>query len=247
MILLDKGYGKQPDSWHVEEEYAAGFSRVYHILSGDVLYQSGVIEKRLEIGALYIFPSYHSYSISHNIADRIDCLWMHIDFLPTVITDLIEIPVEKNSSLSYLLLSMQAQLQKKLSEDGFFFSLVSAFSEFCYENQRLTLPDEVLLGILSYINANYHKALTVEEISRHFHYTTEHFIRLFQKKVNITPYQYLTNYRMSEAARLLLDDVSVQKVSARVGYQDAKTFSHAFKNKFGIPPTQYKHYYKPIA
>lgn len=247
MTLLLQGYGVQPKNWIVDENKAPGFSRVYYIISGDVFYQDEKQSMKLKQGKLYIFPSYSEFKITHNEDNPINCLWLHLDLLPTIINNPIEISVDKNSSLHYLLLSIKSQILKTQGKEPYFLSLVSSLVSYFYENNYIHYPDETLLNILSYINQEYKNLLTIEKISEHFNYTTEHFIRIFQKKVNTTPYQYLTNLRMKEAVQLLSIGTPVKKIALQVGYSDSKIFSHAFKQKFGIPPSKYKFYYRPMA
>ena len=46
--------------------------------------------------------------------------------------------------------------------------------------------------------------------------------------------------RMYEARRLLLENRSVSEAAASVGYDNARSFSHAFTKKFDITPNEYR-------
>lgn len=247
MILLAHGNGVQNKNWKVQETKPAGFCRVYYITNGSVFYNFEHDEMPLECNTLYLFPSVKGYSIHHNPDSPLNCLWFHIDLFPTVVSELIAIPVTKDTSFYHLLEALKLYFLESGGKGVSYFSLVSALITYCYDHEWLHLPTGKITEILDFINTNYMQSLTIEEISQHFNYTPEHFIRMFQKRINLTPYQYLIHRRMSEASSLLLQDVSVKDVAQLVGYQDAKVFAHRFKQIFLISPSQYKKFNKPLA
>lgn len=56
-----------------------------------------------------------------------------------------------------------------------------------------------------------------------------------------TPHQYITDRRLEVAAKLLRDThLRVRDVAARVGYDDERTFSRAFKRAYTKPPSDYR-------
>jgi len=54
-----------------------------------------------------------------------------------------------------------------------------------------------------------------------------------------SPREYLATLRMNKAAELLCGGFGVTVVAASVGYPDVFSFSRAFKNYYGLPPTEY--------
>lgn len=62
-----------------------------------------------------------------------------------------------------------------------------------------------------------------------------------QTQQNFT--QYINNYRINEAIRLLSDpknDIPLKAVAAKVGFSSMSTFYKIFQNTVGIPPKQYR-------
>lgn len=53
---------------------------------------------------------------------------------------------------------------------------------------------------------------------------------------------YIVKYRMVEAARLLTTrkDISIQEIADRTGFSSARYFSTAFKQVYGVTPTEYR-------
>jgi AraC-like DNA-binding protein len=63
----------------------------------------------------------------------------------------------------------------------------------------------------------------------------------FREVFNVTPFQYLQNYRL-DLARILLEeeDLTVSNVAHRIGYSNVSYFSRAFKRRFGVTPGKYR-------
>lgn len=62
-----------------------------------------------------------------------------------------------------------------------------------------------------------------------------------QTQQNFT--QYVNNYRINEAIRLLSDpetDIPLKAVASEVGFNSMSTFYKIFQNAVGIPPKQYR-------
>jgi AraC-like DNA-binding protein len=65
-------------------------------------------------------------------------------------------------------------------------------------------------------------------------------VTIFKKVIGKSPKDYLIDYRMEQARRLLIEtDLNVAQVAAYVGYQDASYFSSLFKQKEGISPSKF--------
>jgi signal transduction histidine kinase/DNA-binding response OmpR family regulator len=64
--------------------------------------------------------------------------------------------------------------------------------------------------------------------------------RRLKEASGLTPGAFLRTMRLERAAQLLEQDAeSVTEVAAAVGYTDAESFSRAFRQGFGVPPTTY--------
>lgn len=247
MRLLAKGYGIQPPEWHVDEPVAAGYSRVYYIESGEAFFKEGVHTIKLPVRSLHIFPASTPCMLFHNVNAPLNCVWFHMDFFPVRLLKLITIDVQEDRIAGLYISLIKEMFSAGLSEDESFSEVIEAFAvylqKFCLPEENLPMADAV-----SFIRDNYKdKDLNVNTISIHFGYTTEHFIRTFTKALGITPYKYLLNMRMYEARRLLLENHTVSETAEAVGYENARSFSHAFTKKFDITPNEYRKNVSPIA
>lgn len=68
-----------------------------------------------------------------------------------------------------------------------------------------------------------------------------HLRRLFHQETGLSPMQYLTDLRMTQARNMLAQgDVSVGEVAEFCGYSTLYYFSRSFHSRYGMSPTQYR-------
>ena len=85
------------------------------------------------------------------------------------------------------------------------------------------------------------KDLSVEGLSMELHVSAAYFSTVFKKETGKSFINYLTDYRMEKALRLLMEEEEKTYIIAEaVGYADPNYFSYAFKKKFGMSPSKYK-------
>lgn len=113
--------------------------------------------------------------------------------------------------------------------DSLYFSVVT----------QASIPEHLRIA-KSYIDANYTKKITLEEVAEHVHVSLSQFNRSFKKYYRETPYQYLLNLKL-EAAKILLStsNLSVKKIALDLGFCDEHYFSNLFRQKVGVSPSKY--------
>lgn len=94
---------------------------------------------------------------------------------------------------------------------------------------------------VEFIQNNYADPVRVKDIAHYVGVNRSYLYTLFQDNLQLSPKEYLTNFRLTRAAELLqLTDLSVETVAMSCGYQDALGFSKIFKAKMGITPSAYR-------
>lgn len=114
---------------------------------------------------------------------------------------------------------------------------------FHVEVQFLTgkaVKDKRILEILSFMMDNY-STITLQSVARQFHYNPAYFSRIFHEQIGSTFSATLKEYKLRQAAKLLLEtDQKLSDICAEVGYGDVTQFSRSFRELFGSTPSKYR-------
>lgn len=99
----------------------------------------------------------------------------------------------------------------------------------------------IVNAIISFINENYMKDISLEKISRNMYLSPAYISRIFKEEAGDSPINYLIKTRLSKAEELLKESgVPVKAAAKGVGYDDAYYFSKLFKKYYGMPPSKYR-------
>lgn len=118
------------------------------------------------------------------------------------------------------------QLIEMLMVDNFPNVLKQPYHAYCIEKQ-----------IKDYIDAGQGLTAKLEDISKQFNYSKYYLDRCFKERYGIGIMAYRNGKRM-QTAKQLLKNHTVSAVSEKLGFSSIYVFSRAFKNYFGISPTQ---------
>ncbi len=87
---------------------------------------------------------------------------------------------------------------------------------------------------------------SVEAAMRRLPLNYDYVRKLFKKEMGLTPHEYLVSVRMERAGNIILSGISnryssftVGQIAEACGYAEPLYFSRAFKNYFGVSPTEY--------
>jgi len=96
-------------------------------------------------------------------------------------------------------------------------------------------------AMLKFIHSNYQNPISLSEIASSANISDRECLRCFQKNLDISPMQYLIQYRISMAAKQLLEtDLDVTVISQEVGIGSPSYFSKKFKQVRGLTPREYR-------
>jgi len=102
-------------------------------------------------------------------------------------------------------------------------------------------PNPSIVRIIMMLLNNYHDDLSLEYIARKMNMSNAYLSRFFKSQTGVNLIAYLNNIRINKAKELmLLQSLSIQDVSRRVGFRDSKYFGRIFKAVVGMKPSQYK-------
>lgn len=98
-----------------------------------------------------------------------------------------------------------------------------------------------LLRAKDRIDSAYAQPLDVPALAREAFASRAHFIRSFKRAFGETPHQYLRRRRVERAQELLRGTpLTVTEVSLEVGFLSLGSFSTAFREITGEPPSAYR-------
>ncbi len=121
------------------------------------------------------------------------------------------------------------------------FSLLMHASLACEESAQREKIDQNINTAVAYIQSNYAKQITIESIIEDIPLSKYHFIRCFRRIMGMTPYSYLTNYRINMSKVLLrTTNQSIASIAEACGFLDTSNFIVQFKKQTGVRPTQYR-------
>ena len=94
----------------------------------------------------------------------------------------------------------------------------------------------------SYINAQFQKDISLDEVSREVNVSPYYFSKLFKEETGQNFIEYLTEIRIARAKELLSqgNETSMKEICLSCGYQDPNYFSRIFKKTVGQTPTEYR-------
>ncbi|WP_426452472.1 response regulator [Paenibacillus sp. S-38] len=95
--------------------------------------------------------------------------------------------------------------------------------------------------VKDYMEGNYKENITLESIASMVYMNPYYFSSFFKKHTGQNFKQYLTEIRMNQAVKLLLQtELMIYEIAEAVGYNNARQFSDMFKKQFGKLPHEYK-------
>ncbi|MFV5696471.1 AraC family transcriptional regulator [Flavobacterium sp. LB3P122] len=94
--------------------------------------------------------------------------------------------------------------------------------------------------IYKFIENNYQRAVSIEEIAKLTHLSKAAFCRYFKKMTRLTFTEFLNQYRIEQAKRLLKSDKNVTETCYECGFESLSYFNRIFKKVVGENPIQFK-------
>ncbi len=93
---------------------------------------------------------------------------------------------------------------------------------------------------ISYIEYEYGRGISVNDISTHLGLDRTYFYKIFKKETGKTPNEYLTEYRVKKAKALITMGIDFKNIANSIGLRDVYHFSKLFKKTTGVSPSQYR-------
>ena len=123
---------------------------------------------------------------------------------------------------------------RMLNAEGF------SFSTDVKDNDRINV-------VFNHVKNNFREELTLEEISSMVSMTIPSFCRYFKKITNKTFVQFVNEYRLVHASKLLAEKpMSITEVCFECGFNNFSHFNKSFKAFTGQNPSEYRNELKTV-
>ena len=101
--------------------------------------------------------------------------------------------------------------------------------------------NERIRKAFNFIKENYKKEVSLEKVAKEVHMTVPSFCRYFKSQTNKTFIQFLIEYRINNALKLLTQsDKDIKNISYECGFNNYSHFNRSFKKINLISPSDYR-------
>jgi AraC-like DNA-binding protein len=131
---------------------------------------------------------------------------------------------------------------KKEEEIIMFFSKI--FTKYCNNksniNNSLPIYSDIIYKIQKYLDENFLRDISLDDMAQTTQLTSFHVLRLFKKNFGLTPHAYILNKKIHKAKELLKTDMLLIDIAIECGFFDQSHFNKSFKKVFQITPKEYR-------
>ncbi|MFW6306098.1 MAG: response regulator transcription factor [Bacillota bacterium] len=105
----------------------------------------------------------------------------------------------------------------------------------------------IIKKIYDFIQDNFREKLTRKDIATHVYLNPAYLSRLFKKETGMTLTEYITELRINEAKKLLVEtDYTITAIAEEIGYYNYSYFSKIFKEIVGFTAGEYRKNYQKL-
>jgi len=92
-----------------------------------------------------------------------------------------------------------------------------------------------------YLNKHAGTQISRWKLADFVHVSEDYLTRIFHKELGLSPWEYLSRYRIYLASQMLVHtNCTVYEVAEKCGFQDQAYFCRVFKKITGVPPGKYR-------
>lgn len=231
------------------------FYELYYLEDGERYHVAGDRITKIKAGEFILFPPYvlhRSFGEKDVIFKRI-VLYFSRTAIPSTLDERLEsdgvVVFSPTGSVSNSLRTMICRLRDEEDVPDKYSGIMkeSELREFLIsilrsgmERKRPAYEDRIT-KILSYLNNNYGKEITLQELGDVANVSIYHLSREFKRYTNTTIVEYLTKIRILHAERMFLEtDNNMTEIAYATGFTNLNHFSRTFKQVTGETPTTMK-------
>lgn len=110
------------------------------------------------------------------------------------------------------------------------------------QNTSIVNRIDRITPVLNYINVNYKKSISLQELADVADLTLQYLCSVFKKTTSQTPFEYINMVRIRKSKEMLLYNrhLQIKEISYNVGFEDVSYFCATFKKFESISPTKFR-------
>ena len=94
---------------------------------------------------------------------------------------------------------------------------------------------------LAYMERNYQHPVSRWQVAEAVNVSEDYLSRVFSRELDLSPWDFLSRYRIHQACRLLVGtNESIRTIAVRVGFNDQAYFSRVFRKTMACTPQEYR-------
>jgi AraC-like DNA-binding protein len=94
---------------------------------------------------------------------------------------------------------------------------------------------------IAYLHQNYTHPVSRWEVAEAVGVSEDYLSRIFNRELNISPWDYLNRYRVLQSKQMLLNTTdSIGAIAHQVGFKDQAYFSRVFHEVTGVSPQVFR-------
>ena len=244
------GFTPPLQEYRISREPAKSYIFEY-IISGRGYIQTGDEILSVKAGDFCLIKKGERIISSSDPKDPYEKMWFHVEgmMLEKAVKTMIPYGVYINACDVKLafeeIFALLDSGKSSLDRDGYVKFMSFIFSILTVATQDLYFPmkeaGSIAEAVKKYIDDNIYSDMSLEDISGHLGITKMRAIRVFKKKYETTPGQYIINKRVDIAKSLLRNTImSLADISALLKYANTQHFSNTFKSIVGMTPGAYR-------
>ena len=251
ICVVDAGYEKCP-SGHSFGPYRRDYYLIHFVMEGKGKYYFGDKEYTIEKDCGFIIFPEDITTYTADITDPWYYYW--VGFNGAKAADLVsscgftkENPVFKYDKDIFLkeqikLLFHQSKKMdfNNLTMTGYLYLFLSSL----YRQHKQLVKDRVQDYVdraIVYIQNHFTKDITVEMIAKNLFISRSYLFRIFKSHLNMSPSEYLQEYRLDKACVLLKQSShNITDIALYCGFKSVSLFCKAFKKKFSISALKFR-------
>ncbi len=121
---------------------------------------------------------------------------------------------------------------------------IKVLSDSTFTREQFSYSSRRIEKVFEYMNNNFDKPLTLEEVAKIANMSIVSFSRFIKKHTGFSFIESLNEIRLGHVSRMLIDTTqSIAEIAFKCGFNNIANFNRTFKNRKGMTPREFREKY----